>query len=122
MSLSGYCKVISSNCKPPNRLKHHTGIISHPGKIMELKDTISSEKLPTTRRSVRKRIIIFSIISLLNAALLALLWVQLLTPAQNPNQGSSDNTFADPLQGHPAPNFTLAALGPNQTGSISLSN
>src|SRR5947209_9551509 len=82
---------------------------------MEVKDTDTlpgdnthAEKLTTRRRSRKRSIIIFTIVSLLNVALLALLWSQLLTPAQN--QASTDDNAAGPLQGHPAPNFTLATL------------
>lgn len=63
----------------------------------------------------RRRILIFSVVSLLNVGLLALLLTQLLTPA--PNAGS------DPLVGHPAPDFSLALLT-SDTGkrALSLSN
>ena len=61
------------------------------------------------RKNRRKRsIIIFVVVSLLNIGLLALLWTQLLTPAQNPTTGRT--TTVDPLVGHPAPAFKLAAL------------
>jgi cytochrome c biogenesis protein CcmG/thiol:disulfide interchange protein DsbE len=72
------------------------------------------------QESVRKnkrwrRILIFSVVSLLNVGLLALLLTQLLTPA--PNAGS------DPLVGHPAPNFALAMLSPDtRKPALSLSN
>ncbi len=63
----------------------------------------------------RRRILIFSVVSLLNVGLLALLLTQLLTPA--PNAGS------DPLVGHPAPNFSLAMLSPDtRKPALSLSN
>ncbi len=63
----------------------------------------------------RRRILIFSVVSLLNVGLLALLLTQLLTPA--PNAGS------DPLVGHPAPNFSLAKLSPDtRKPALSLSN
>jgi cytochrome c biogenesis protein CcmG/thiol:disulfide interchange protein DsbE len=60
----------------------------------------------------RRRILIFSVVSLLNVGLLALLLTQLLTPA--PNAGS------DPLVGHPAPDFSLTMLRPD-TGKTALS-
>lgn len=64
---------------------------------------------PPVRKSRRKRnIIIFVVVSLVNVGLLALLWSQLLTPAQSPTSGQT--TSIDPLIGHPAPAFTLAAL------------
>ncbi len=57
-------------------------------------------------RSRKRRIIIFTAVSLVNVALLALLWVALLTPAPHSNSGAS----SDPLLGKPAPDFTLALL------------
>jgi len=54
----------------------------------------------------KRRIIIFTVVSLVNVALLALLWVALLTPAPPSNSGPS----SDPLLGKPAPDFTLALL------------
>ena len=71
-------------------------------------DDISNEKLNIERRRWHKRrITIFIVVSLLNVALLAFLWFQLLTPAQNSDRGAGGSS---PLIGHPAPNFTLAAL------------
>ncbi|HKV58756.1 MAG TPA: TlpA disulfide reductase family protein [Ktedonobacteraceae bacterium] len=64
---------------------------------------------PPARKNRRKRsIIIFVVVSLVNVGLLALLWSQLLTPA--PSTTSGQTTSVDPLIGHPAPAFTLAAL------------
>jgi cytochrome c biogenesis protein CcmG/thiol:disulfide interchange protein DsbE len=57
-------------------------------------------------KSRKRRIIIFTAVSLVNVALLALLWVALLTPAPPSNSGTS----SDPLLGKPAPDFTLALL------------
>lgn len=80
------------------------------------------ESAPRKKRANRRSIIIFVVVSILNAGLLALLFTQLLTPAQN----GATNT--DPMVGHPAPNFTLSELSlPGSTGShapatISLSN
>lgn len=58
-------------------------------------------------RSRKRSIIIFTLVSLLNAGLLALLWVQLLTPAQ---QSSTQSAPRDPLLGRQAPGFTLPLL------------
>jgi cytochrome c biogenesis protein CcmG, thiol:disulfide interchange protein DsbE len=71
---------------------------------------------PQHQNKRRRRILIFSIISLLNLALLALLLKLLLTPA--PNTAGSD-----PLIGRPAPNFSLAMVR-SSTGKslLSLSN
>jgi cytochrome c biogenesis protein CcmG, thiol:disulfide interchange protein DsbE len=69
------------------------------------------------RKNRRKRnIIIFVVVSLLNVGLLALLWSQLLTPAQSPASGLTRT--ADPLVGHSAPLFTLAALRPQPGKSM----
>jgi cytochrome c biogenesis protein CcmG, thiol:disulfide interchange protein DsbE len=72
------------------------------------------------RKNRRKRsIIIFVVVSLLNAGLLILLWTQLLTPAQSPTAGKTTST--DPLVGHPAPAFTLQALNtPARNATLSL--
>jgi cytochrome c biogenesis protein CcmG/thiol:disulfide interchange protein DsbE len=80
------------------------------------------EPAPRKKRANRRSIIIFVVVSILNAGLLTLLFTQLLTPAQN----GASNT--DPLVGHPAPNFTLSALSLSGSTSthtpaiISLSN
>lgn len=72
-------------------------------------------------KTTRKRsILIFVVVSLLNVGLLALLWTQLLTPAQNGSQGQGN--AKDPLVGQSAPVFTLAALSPKGTAPISLAD
>ncbi len=76
---------------------------------------VTQEPAPGKRSKRKRSIIIFVVVSLINAGLLVLLWTQLLTPAQS-------GTQADPLVGHPAPNFTLAALGAPEPSTISLSN
>ncbi len=48
--------------------------------------------------------LIVGIVILLNVGLLAFLLIQLLTPASTPS--------SDPIVGHPAPHFSLAALEP----------
>lgn len=83
--------------------------------LPETGDSAVSQEPAPGKRSKRKRsIIIFVVVSLLNVGLLALLWTQLLTPAQS-------GTQVDPLVGHAAPNFTLAALGMHEPSTISLS-
>ncbi len=63
----------------------------------------------------RRTVLIWSIVSLLNVGLLALLLTQLLTPASHAS--------TDPLVGHIAPNFSLTILFPyNQSGTLSLAN
>ncbi len=76
---------------------------------------VAQEPAPAKKSKRKRSIIIFVVVSLINVGLLALLWTQLLTPAQSGAQ-------ADPLVGHAAPNFTLAALGTHEPSTISLSN
>jgi cytochrome c biogenesis protein CcmG, thiol:disulfide interchange protein DsbE len=70
-------------------------------------DTQLEQQAALQKSKSRKRsIIIFTAVSLVNVALLAVLWVALLTPAPPSNSGTS----SDPLLGKPAPDFTLALL------------
>ncbi len=77
------------------------------------------------RRTRRRSITIFIVVSVLNVALLALLWSQLLTPAAQPaaqgNSGSNSG-FSGPLVGKPAPNFTLLTLGKHAETKIALAD
>ena len=88
----------------------------------KLEDSTQSEKIATKRKGSRKRnITIFIVVSLLNVGLLALLWSQLLMPAQN--QASSDGaTVANPLKGRPAPDFRLVALSAGQGSTLDLAS
>src|SRR6266487_1244354 len=80
-----------------------------------------NQKPDPKRKSSRKRsITIFTIVTLLNVAVLAFLWTQLLTPAQN--KGLSQTNTNDPLIGHPAPDFTLDALNLRPDVPVSLSS
>ncbi len=84
-------------------------------------DSVQAEKLQPRHKNSRKRsIIIFTVVSLLNAGLLVLLWSQLLTPAPNANNNNSDGLQL--LKGHPAPEFVLAALTAQHTQTIHLSD
>ena len=84
-------------------------------------DSVQAEKLQPRRKNSRKRnIIIFTVVSLLNAGLLILLWSQLLTPAPSANNNSSDGLQL--LKGHPAPDFALAALSAQHGQTIHLAN
>ena len=74
---------------------------------------------PRLKSSRKRSITIFIIVSLLNAALLGLLWSQLLTPAHNDNTSQAS---VSPLVGKPAPNFTLAALNIHSASTISLAS
>ena len=67
------------------------------------------------KNKLRRRMLIFCVVSLFNVGLVALLLTQLLTPAPN--------AASDPLIGHPAPDFSLAMLRPHSgTSALSLSN
>ncbi|GAC1382243.1 MAG: hypothetical protein NVS4B7_20490 [Ktedonobacteraceae bacterium] len=84
-------------------------------------DNIQPEQPAPKRKNSRKRsIIIFTVVSLLNAGLLALLWSQLLTPTQNAASDNSDGIQL--LKGRSAPNFTLAVLSVHQSRPIQLAN
>ncbi|HYT35291.1 MAG TPA: TlpA disulfide reductase family protein, partial [Ktedonobacteraceae bacterium] len=69
------------------------------------------------RSAHKRRVIIVIVVSLINVALLALLGSQLLVPAQDQSRSSSS-----PLDGHPAPDFTLAVLSTHAASNIHLSN
>src|SRR3989442_10254711 len=72
----------------------------------------------------RRSIIIFTVVSILNVALLALLWYELVTPAQHQATSNSDgpgNTNS-PLIGQPAPDFSLPALTTQATPAITLAS
>ncbi|GAC1342636.1 MAG: hypothetical protein NVSMB27_01740 [Ktedonobacteraceae bacterium] len=85
-------------------------------------DVMRDEKPIEGRRNTRKRrIIIFIIVSLINAALLALLWSQLLTPAQNQSTSGSTQSSRPP-DGHPAQDFTAASLSNSAAPAIHLAN
>jgi cytochrome c biogenesis protein CcmG/thiol:disulfide interchange protein DsbE len=70
--------------------------------------------------SRKRSIIIFTVVSLLNVGLLALLWSQLITPAPGLNNSSTGTN--DPLIGKAAPDFTLAALSTRAQPPIHLAN
>lgn len=77
--------------------------------------------LPGRKKNYKRRVIIFIIVSLVNAGLLALLWSQLLTPAQNPS--SAGNTQSDSqLLGRPAPDFSLPVLSAHSSSTIRLTS
>lgn len=77
--------------------------------------------LPARKKSRKRNIIIFSMVSVVNVGLLILLWTQLLTPASNSTpSGTPANT--DLLIGKTAPNFTLATLSSSKEESLSLAS
>ena len=64
------------------------------------------------KRSRKRNITIFVVVSLLNVGLLALLWTQLLTPSQQANSDPS-TVYGDvhtPLVGKQAPDFSLPII------------
>ena len=86
-------------------------------KRMEVEDQAPiPEPAPKSKNRSKRSITIFIVVSLFNVGLLALLWTLLLTPAKNATPASSD-----PLIGHAAPNFTLAALATGTHGASDLS-
>ncbi len=64
----------------------------------------------------KRRTLLFFFITLANVTILSVILIALLTPARNGGKAS------DPLVGHPAPNFSLAAMNPGSQGFISLAN
>ena len=85
-------------------------------------DGAGAEKIrPGRKGSRRRRVAIVVIVSLLNVGLLALLWSQLLTPAQNQSSaGSAQGSSL--LLGHPAPDFSLAVLSAHSSSAIHLAS
>lgn len=86
----------------------------------ETPGTLGPAPEPTiTKKKSRKRsIIIFVVVSILNAALLIFLWVELLTPASTSTvsqigAASQGGDISSPIVGKPAPDFTLPALNEN---------
>lgn len=93
---------------------------------MDVKSIVSedTQRQPQTaeeifRRSRKRHMIIFAVACVLCAALLALIWSQLVTPAASSQPGTStDNTSSPPavnsgsnlLVGKAAPDFTLPAV------------
>src|SRR6266581_7319344 len=97
-----------------------------PAEPIEAAQTVNEPTAGRRSTSRKRSITIFIVVSLLNVGLLALLWSQLLTPAQslpntNSNQGSVDGRN-DPLVGKPAPSFTLAMLNGQPGSRLSLTD
>lgn len=99
----------------------YKGTLPDSVSVQELEPLDSSEvaeELLLRRRTQRRRITIFVVVSIVNVALLALLWTQLLTPAQGLPTSDNNATIAlgdvsSPLVSKPAPNFTLPLLNEN---------
>lgn len=68
-------------------------------------------------RSRKRSMLIFTVTSLLCIGLLALLWTQLLTPAQ-----TNSTQTSDPLLEHAAPTFTLPILNGQSGQTLALTN
>ncbi|SRR6266567_3119470 len=90
---------------------------------MELESPLPDEARTDTgvgkqrRSGSKRRIAVFFSVSLVCIALLVLLGTQLLAPAQ-----SQTNSGGSPLLGHPAPDFTLAALSSRPAPAIHLAS
>ncbi|WP_376794368.1 TlpA disulfide reductase family protein [Thermogemmatispora sp.] len=87
----------------------------------------TANELALARRRRKRSIAIFAIVSLLNVALLAVLWSQLLTPApgqRTTSSGAAPAGFSGPMVGKMAPDFRLPLLasGTGSNSSISLSD
>ena len=81
------------------------------------------------RRKRTRSIIIFVVVSIVNAGLLTLLWVQLLTPAHPVPQNAdttvnygTDDGLQDPMVGKPAPDFALPLLGSTAAQTLRLAS
>ncbi|WP_069803586.1 TlpA family protein disulfide reductase [Thermogemmatispora onikobensis] len=86
----------------------------------------TASELALARRRRKRSIAIFVVVSLLNVALLAVLWSQLLTPApgQKTSGGSAPAGFSGPMVGKMAPGFRLPLLAPgtSSNGSVALAD
>jgi cytochrome c biogenesis protein CcmG, thiol:disulfide interchange protein DsbE len=103
---------------------------------MEIDNTalkqIDSPEPMTELEAIQRRkrsIIIFVVVSIVNAGLLTLLWVQLLTPAQPvpPNAHTTvnygtDDGLHDPMVGKSAPDFALPLLGNTTAQTLRLAS
>ena len=83
--------------------------------MSEIAENEPAQKQVAQKRGRRRKMLIFGVVSLVNVALLVFLLTQLLTPAATP--------ASDPIVGHPAPDFSLAAVEPTRgKGTLSLSD
>jgi cytochrome c biogenesis protein CcmG/thiol:disulfide interchange protein DsbE len=81
--------------------------------MAELAENIPLQEMGRKKKRTRKLLILYGV-SLVNVVLLVVFLTQLLTPAPK--------TSSDPLVGHPAPDFSLTLLHPqNNTSMLSLS-
>ena len=80
------------------------------GDLPEATDVVQVPPIAQKKRSRKRNITIFVVVSVLNVALLVLLWTQLTTPASQASTSSSAAAVGDvtsPLLGKAAPNLTL---------------
>jgi cytochrome c biogenesis protein CcmG, thiol:disulfide interchange protein DsbE len=98
-----------------------------PDQVEDQKPIVGPETLQKNRR--KRSIIIFVVVSILNVALLTLLWVQLLTPAQRvPSNADATVSYGaedglhDPMVGKSAPDFTLRLLSNNTAQTLHLAS
>ena len=101
-----------------------TNITANEDQAYEPHDPVSEPEV-IEKHSRKRSITIFVIVSLINVALLVLLWTQLLTPRSDLSQSNSDtSTLGDvssPLVGKSAPDFTLSNLN-SSGGKVSLAS
>ncbi len=84
------------------------GFTHDEGERLETTDAVQEPAIVQKKRSRKRNITVFAIVSVLNVALLVLLWTQLTTPAKQANTSSA--TVGDvnsPLLNKPAPDLTL---------------
>jgi len=88
-----------------------------PGEILIEQFPVGSKK-----RKRKRRTIVLIVAILLNAGLLALLGSELLTPAQDQSHMGSAQSSSSRLDGHFAPDFTLAMLSAHPGPPIHLAS
>lgn len=91
---------------------------------LETTDTVSEPTIIQKKHSRKRNITIFAVVSLLNVALLVLLWTQLTTPAhQSSSNSATVGDVTSPLLGKAAPDLTLivpnGSFGSTQKMSMS---
>lgn len=86
-----------------------------------LQETYTDKQMEARKK--RRRIITFSVVTVINIALLVLLFTQLFTPTSGAQQTPSNNAtvgeMASPLIGKDAPNFKLSSLSDGKTVQLS---
>ncbi len=89
---------------------------------LETTDVVLEASIVQKKRSRKRNITIFVGVTILNVALIALLWTQLITPSQQAATTSSASAavvgeFNSPLIGKQAPDLTVAALDGSSGGA-----